>query len=213
MNSELLKLEGYAEALKREQTARDVGILNVNSHFRGFEVRQITLRDWLILDAIDSPILRGEIPQPEEVARFLWVLSPRFVAGRGLFARWSRFRFVRKVAKLPYGEASVFCVNHVKDSFMEPPMQTASKNQEWIAPQVSFAASLIHTISHFYGWTRSDVLAMPVKELFQYMKLIRIHNEASSGQNPIYANPSDEVRLKAIIKIRKERQAEKAKNQ
>jgi hypothetical protein len=198
MHPSLASIPGYADALKRERDVRDVGILNVNTRICGVEVRQMTLRDWLVLDAIDCELLGGNYMDMVEVVRFMWFMSPKFNPK----SKWKRWRFTRRLGRMNAKDLSIACEKYVRDVFIDTPMTIVSKGDQWTAPLVSFAASIIHTLADFYGWSKNEIMGMTVKEIFQYMKLINIRRQAEIGEKPILANPSDEVKMKAIAEHR-----------
>lgn len=74
-----LELPGYAAAVAREQFLRDAAFLELNEDIAGFAVRPLTLRVFLALRSIRSPLLTpGRTPTPFDLAAFLWLLAPEY---------------------------------------------------------------------------------------------------------------------------------------
>lgn len=194
---------GYAEAVKHENDVRDAAVLNLNALICGVEIRQMTLRHWLILDGIESPFLNGALPDPDkkDIEKFLWVLSPHFTP------RWSfaKAQLVRRARKLPYGEAVVSIRSFVEDTFQDSP--PSEGDDKWRAPEASFGANVICSLALRFHWSRDAILDLPLKESFQHLKLIRMRGEAERGEKPIGWNRSDEILNQHRRKVRAERAA------
>jgi hypothetical protein len=197
-------IPGYVDLVKHENDVRNGAMLNLNIRICGIEIQQMTLRHWLILDGIDSPLLGSGDPNPVDVAKFLWVLSPRFHP----HAPFRRHRFLRGCRNVPYGEAVMAIRQFVDDTFQDSP--PSSGDDKWTAPQVSFGASVIFSVAIKLHWSREAILDLPLKESFQHMKLLRMRNEAECGEKPIGWNPSDSLAVQHRRKVRAERDAEKA---
>src|SRR5689334_706017 len=77
------EIPGYREAVKREMDIRDAAFLNITADICGIPIRQMTPRDYLILDGLGSPILDGRIATAsrEDIVKFLWFLSPEYRHG------------------------------------------------------------------------------------------------------------------------------------
>lgn len=193
---------GYVDAVIRENQIRDAAMLNLNTRICGVEIQQMTLRHWIILDGVDSPLLGNGLPSPLEVKDFLWVMSPKFRPR----AYFRRFLFRLSVGRKPYGELVVKLRKFVEDTFQDSPPSSVSN---WEAPQVSFAANVIYSIANKFHWTRDVIMNLPLKETFQHMKMIRMANEAACGENPAGFNPSDALLARERRKVREQRQLKK----
>ena len=100
-----LEIPGYREALFAEQQARDLAfLLDVPRTLCGVPVRQITLRDLLLLAQADCRFITGGSTDAEDVRLFLWILNPGFVPGdrdlrASLLNPSPRFRPVRRARR------------------------------------------------------------------------------------------------------------------
>lgn len=180
---------GYLEAVKRENDIRDAAMLNVNSRICGMEVRQITLRHWIILDAIDTPFQRNETPSKISIIEFLWVLNPKYSQGSYWRAAW----FSRKLLKLDVNYAANECQKFWDETFQDKP-PTFSTTKGFQSPQVSFSASVIFRVCKAVNADKEQVLNMPLKEAFQYLKLARMQAALETGEPHCEGNPSDAIR-------------------
>src|SRR5215469_9576092 len=97
-----------AEALQRERIGRDVAFLHTDrftvcERIGDFEAVPLTLFHCNILRLAGSPFLPPFAPidaiQPQELAQFLWVISPEFKPGCGREATAARERFLKRCRK------------------------------------------------------------------------------------------------------------------
>lgn len=208
IHGELVTIPGYVDAVERENKIRNAAMLNLNTRICGIEIRQMTLRHWLILDGIDSPIINGRLPDPDskDIEKFLWVLSPKFTPSKYSFAK---ARLTRHVSKLKYGETVLACRQFIEDTFQDQPPSIGGQDKEWKPPQFSFASSIVRTVCTELHWSRNEILDAPLKELFQYMKISRLIAKAERGETPTAMNPSDRIKWQYIRKVRAEREEAK----
>jgi hypothetical protein len=79
---DLLAIPGYLAAIIRERVVRDAAFLNLTESIGPFEAVPMTLRHWMLLRNMGSPLVRqGEgarVPDPDELRDFLWVVNPQF---------------------------------------------------------------------------------------------------------------------------------------
>lgn len=192
-------IPGYAAAVERENKIRDAAILNLNTRICGVEIEQMTLRHWIILDGVGSPLLGNATPLPEQVMQFLWIMSPAFKPK----SEWRKFWFARRNRKIPYGEAVNQIRQFVDDAFQD---FRSGGDSSWEAPSAGFGAHVIYAIAVKFHWARAAILNLPLKESFQYLKLFRIAS-ASSNAEIVAAkfNPSDFTRLRAVREERERR--------
>ena len=55
---------------------------------------------------------------------------------------------------------------------------------------------LVHIIAKEYGWSEKDILSIPYRRLFQYMRIIN----ANSGGKVHFSNHSDEIKVEMMKK-------------
>jgi hypothetical protein len=169
-------------AIKRENDIRDASFLDLTTNIGGVAIRQMTPRDLLILDGVGNPLVTGGLPSPDQLAEFLWLLSPRFKAN-SLLAQWI---FILGIRKMDFLSSVKACQKYVEDTFQDSPASGGPPS----TPYAGWCAHLVHNIATHYGWSRREIINLSLKELFQYLKRIRRHNDP---QCPMH-NPSDKVK-------------------
>lgn len=206
----------YAAAVKKENDVRDAAFLDLPADICGVKIRQMTAWHWVVLAGIDSPFLRSGVfmPEPEQVLMFLWVMSPMFerlskaVLQNTAVGRWRQRRFIRRYKHLDYKRCVDGICAFVKDTFQDCP-EGGEENDKRKAPNISFAAGVVHAIACEYGWNERDIVQMPLKRVFQYLNMIDALNRARNGEEPSWVNPSDSVKYKIIREERARRQQAK----
>lgn len=181
------QIPGLREAIAQEQLVRDASFLELREQVCGFDVDPLTLRHVLTLESIASPLLCGGQSYPHDFAAFLMLVKPC----KG-FERWN---LLRKFGRIKYQEAFDSISNFICEATQD------AIGGSIIGEQISyysFGASIVDCLSREYGWSESSILDMPVKRIFQYMKII-----ARRGGETILFNPSDKVRGQWLAKINK----------
>ena len=174
-------IPGYREAIKREGDVRDASFLDLTTSICGVEIRQMTPRDLLILDGVGNPLVVGGLPTPAHVAQFLWLLSPKFKPN----SKGRQWIFTAGIRRINYIAAVRDCRKYVADTFMDSP---GSSGESY--PYASWCAHMVANIALHFGWTHEVVLSTPLKQLFQYLKCIRRHNDPKAPMH----NPSDKCK-------------------
>jgi len=210
---------GYAEAVAREQMVRDASFLPVNEKIGEFEVLPMTLRHYLILRMMRSPLLTGGMPGPVELTQFLWVLSPRYTPRNGL-GRWMFFRRCRKFipasfpgdsprAKAKRQKAVLRAAQIINESvaYINDALQDRQPSSGGGGPCKSYFSDAAGTCALFareFGWDDEATLQKPMKRLLQYMKEMSV----SRGSKIPLCNPSDDkINEFLIAKNQKEKAA------
>jgi hypothetical protein len=201
-------IPGYRDAIRRESFIRDASFLPVNEKLAGFEVRPMTLSDYLSLRLIGSPFLVGGDPTPADIRGFLWRLSPQY-STNSRRARWRHMRKCRAfippaepLLRFPWslkrwakktvqalelqGNVLIAIRAYVEDTFQDWP---SSKGQGENVSYYSDAASIVASLAREYGWTESAILALPMRRLLQYLKEIR-----HQGGAKVLFNRSDAIK-------------------
>lgn len=204
-----VEIPGYSDALKREASVRDSAWIESNEIVAGVEVIPLNLRTVLLLERARNGFL---VPcrfdnGAEVVAHALQVLyfaRPQFrpptLADAGIisqvFESVRRQRFMESVIRrVDYDDL----VKEVREWLDEAFMDCPSGSAENVNP-ASHAASPAYVLdllsSGGYHFTESEVMEMPLKKLWQLMRLAarRVHGTA-------LANPSDDLAVKHLAKI------------
>ena len=169
----------YRAAVEREQALRDVSFLDLPADICGIEIRQMTARDYLILDGLGSPFVCGGPSTDFDVVQFLWQLQSRRPLSQVCFA-WRCGRLDGPV------------IGKIRD-YVDVTFQDAPGGSD--GPRyVGWLASVVDTVASEYGWPEDVIINMPLRRLFQYCKRIRMRLDP----NAIMFNPSDEFRTKHL---------------
>ena len=182
-------IPGLREAIKRENDIRDASFLDLNTNICGVKIRQMTPRDLLILDGIGNPLMSGQLPSAAQLAEFLWLLSPQFKN----HAPIRRFLFGRSIRKISYVAAVKACGKYIEETFQDSPASSGVSSM----PYAGWCAYVVNRVAINYGWSRNEIINLPLKELFQYLKCLTRHHDP---QAPMH-NPSDKVKGDYLRKL------------
>lgn len=181
---------GYAEAVEAERTNRDLAFIGLPVPLCGVVVRQLTLRHLLLLEHCGNAFICGGIPEPSDVALFLWFLSPDYCLDPK-----KRDEFVRGVARLKMVESVLAIRAFLDGAFMDAP-----QNLDGGKAYFSTAAGLVSMLAREFGWDDEAILEKPVARLFQYQKAI-LHRYRPDL--PLF-NPSDALISRWLAKRNEE---------
>lgn len=173
------EIPGLSEAVSRENATRDAAFLDIETDICGIKIRQMTSRDLLILDGLDNGLVQGRTPTGNDIAHFLWRLSPSHRENAPI-RRWF---FVRRVRRLVYSKAVEACERYLNTTFQDSPGGGVSR------PFASWVSHIVDLIASTYGWGEETILNEPLRRIFQYERCIRRHNNPEA----ILHNASDRL--------------------
>ncbi len=156
----------YRQALDREELIRSAAFLGVTELICGVEVMPLTLEHLCRLQCVGSPFVSGGTPLPEDVAVFLWAVSPEYSQK----ARFKRYLFCRKVRGIKWAEGVEAINAYLNESFEDAP---AEKSLGFSAPYWSSYASIVALLAGEFGWTERDIIRMPLKRIWQYVRIAK----------------------------------------
>lgn len=175
-------IPGYREAVEHENSIRDAAFLGVNELIAGIEVVPLTAERFLILDGIKSPFVCNGVPTAVDVALFLWVCSPEF----SISDKKARGQFMRRARSVNYTEACYGGTKYIEDTFTDAPGGGATGKQSY----ASWMASIVDILASEYHWAEKDILTIPLKRLFQYLRMITLRHNPKA----ILFNKSERIR-------------------
>ena len=180
--------QAYIDAVEREQNIRDAAFLGLPERVGSFDLRPMTVKDYLTLVGIGSPFVSGGLPNQESIGVFLWYQSTDYDA-RDTAAR---AKFYRRVIKEP-----LTVINQIYD-FCEAAMQDKPATSKGaVGPSYySWVATVINTLAHEYSWTDEYILGRPLKVVWQYYKCIK---HSHGGDKAILHNPSDRQKFDLMM--------------
>ena len=173
------QIPGLGEALSRERISRGASFLPIQETVCGVDVGPLTLGNIIALESIESPFVAGGAVFARDVATFLIIVS----GARG----WRRRRLLRRVGKMGYPAAVDSITGFVAEAMQDSPAIRSEIGDG--AQHYSCGAAIVDLLAKEYGWREADILAMPLKRIFQYFKII-----ARRGGEKVMFNPSDKVR-------------------
>jgi len=167
------------EAIAREQFVRDAAFLELPDRICSVEVPPLTLDHILKLSATNNPFLVGGQAGPLSAAAFFILLcDPK--------SRWARWRLLQRISRLSFNYAHRQISEFVAEAFQDSPGGGKPTGPNYY----SFAAGIISAVAHHHGWSEREILHIPVKRLFQYLKAMQRTNNPEAS----LFNPSDKVR-------------------
>jgi len=182
------------EAARLEtQARRDGAFVDIPFLASGIPIRQMCLPDFLALIAIGNAHVTGLQPPAEATAsdctqfwalhnaQLAWLLSPDFSPDAS-----PRDAFLKNLGRRDHVEFSMHIAEYLRDTFADAPTPSRAVGG---APQadpfrVSFAARWYHRIATAYGWSRTEIRATPLRELFQLLRTIDAYDALKAGQFP-----------------------------
>ena len=169
----LTEIPGLKEAVEKERLIRDLPLLGDLELICGVDVQPMTLRHFVTLDVLGSPIINDEPYDIDDLLLFLWVISPAYKPG----ARWRRMlwelRCRLKLRKRLWLDICSAVNAYVSDTWLDAPGHEETTSGG--VPPCSVAGYMVHYFAwHYKGWTPDVVLNTPIKVLNQCQKLIRL---------------------------------------
>ena len=161
---------------------RERAFLPIQDEIEGVPVRHMTARQLNALQAIRSPFIYGGMPTAEEVAAFLWFISPLYnAAGNG------RDEFTMVVGQLDYIRTLITIRKYLDRTFLDLPGAPASGKSF----PISSTAGLVDDLAEAYGWSEETILDMPLVRVLQYVKRQR---SKKNPEAPVFDKLVDRLR-------------------
>lgn len=192
-------------ATAAERDRRDAALIDVPFLVCGIPLRAMTLPDYLALIAAgNAHVSDVQVPREDgkirpfwaaHNAQLIWLLSPEFVANN----EKARDRFVIKtVARLDFVELCEGISEYLREMFADAPRGRPREDGEPVphdAYGVSFGVHWIARIVKRFPWSRAEVRALPLPELFQYLRFITAEEMIENGKTPMGAGGTSADRL------------------
>lgn len=181
-------IPGYRDAVEREQSLRENAFIDIEEQICGVDITPLNLRQWSILAAIGNPFIKGGDFGAADAAMFLWAISPEYSPQKK-----KRDDFIKRIAKIDYAETIKAIAKYLDNAFFDAP-RSGKGDSGSIA---TFTACVIHRLASTYGWSENQILAIPLKRVWQYLRLIKRDDSPGS----CFGNPSDEIRAEWLRKV------------
>jgi hypothetical protein len=177
-----VEIPGYADALKREDRLRRQAWVHTNSEIAGVKVRPLTWRDVETLAEIRNGFFcPWKFDTNQEFlghcAQLVWYLSnckkPSEDEGRiGIvIANAQRTRLIRHLGKFPHQTVDDV-TRFLSDTFADSPVGSSSNSGGAIAGGPAYIADTL--AAGGYRFTMAEVLDMPLVQLFQILRVVRV---------------------------------------
>lgn len=177
---DLAQIPGYAEAQRKEQEERDLAFCDWLVPLCGLEVRQFSLLHLIILGNCDNAFVSNADPKPEDVAFFLWVVSPQYRPN----SQGERDAFCKDIgAKVKFVPACAEIAAYLDRAFQDMPAGSSPPGKSY----TSFVAPICDLFAREYGWDDQAVIRKPVARLFQLLRRI----EKRTNPKAVMFNRSD----------------------
>lgn len=189
------EVPGYADAIDRETRGRDIAFLGLTEFICGIEVLPFSPYHFLRLSLVGCPFVCGGIPEPEDVSRFLWVVSPKFKDNALMLTRWRRNQFVAMKCRPLVSSDQIDNTIQAIGKYLEFALSDCDGDSSGSKrSSFSCAAGLVDRLASEYGWSEQTILRMPFNKLFQLLRSLQLRHDPEC---PLI-NPSDKIRLRWI---------------
>lgn len=185
-----------AAAARETQERRDAAMVDTPVAICGLPIRRMTVDDYVALVVTGNAYVAHVCEPTEELARrafwvehaayLVWFLSPEYTREKE-----KRDKFFATLAALNPAEMSSDLHAYLDEIFADAPRGPVHESDEPPPPPspdpvgVSFAAHWVARIAQRFPWSRAEIRALPLPELFQYLRIIAAEKRAAEGEQPI----------------------------
>jgi hypothetical protein len=146
--------------------------LDVPERIGDIEVQPMNLKHLLILDGIDSPMIKGGNVEDYDLLMFVWILSKEFC-----YNAKRRDKFFERARKVSNYQLKQFAQEILDKAFAESDtMKNSDKSQTF------FIAYFVDCFAREYGWSVDEIMKTPLSRAFQLITTINERNCALSGK-------------------------------
>jgi len=176
------EIPGYREAVNREASNRELAFLPFPLPICGIQIRHLNARHHTLLVGCGNRFVVGGLARREDVAMFLWFLSPEYAPGTAARDAWLK----RALHKLDFNQATDEIREYLEAVLQDwPASGGGGGGKSYFAP----IASLVDLLASQYGWSDEAILEMPLRRVFQYCRAI----EARLNPKAVQFNRSDKL--------------------
>lgn len=159
----------------------------------------MTLRQFFILDGIESPFFKDGQVTPADIALFIWILSPEYSPGSK-----ARDKFLEKITRLDIATAVKDIKIYLSKTFSDSETNEGSEKKQY----ANFIAYLVDIFGKEYGWTPETILELPLRQLYQMTTAISERYARLNGNNYTKLRAIDMMEAQALLdQARKQKQA------
>lgn len=195
VNPEAQKIEAEYDAkihaAQRATAERlDAAWVDVPFEVCGLPIRRMTLADYATLTVVGNAHVTYVTPPEEEKARrafwavhnaqLLWYLSPEFSPERR-----ARESYLASVGAIDFRRLDADVGEFIFEMFADAPRASGSieAGEVHVDPVgVSFMTHWVGRLARRFPWSRAEILALSLPEVWQYLRLIRAEKLREDGE-------------------------------
>ena len=177
------------EAIAENESNQAEAWLNFNEKIAGIEVTQMTIRQFFMLEGIESPYLHQGSPTPADLAIFLWILSPKYKPDPK-----ARDKFCEEIYTLPIDQATRDIEKYLIRTFQDAEAEGKSEKR-----YANYLTYLIDLFGREYGWRPEEILAMPMRQLYQLNTAIGERYARAAGEKYTKLRAIDMMEAQALL--------------
>ena len=182
--------EEVLSLLREAETAQQEAWLDLDYNLCGVEVRQMTLRDFFILDGLGSPFLRSEPFTIADIGVFFWVLSKEFKP-----CQKARDKFCEVIKDVKIAKAEEEINRYLDLTFTDADTATSADTKRY-STYISYQIDLY---AKEYGWTIPDIMDLPMRQIFQLNTAIGERYAKAKGERYTKLRQIDMIEAKALL--------------
>ena len=187
------------QAIAESESNQAEAWLNFNTTIAGIEVTQMTIKQFFMLDGIESPYLNQGSPTPPALALFLWILSPKYNP-----TKEAREKFCEEIFTLQIEQATKDIQKYLIATFQDA--EADGKDDKRYANYLTY---LIDLFGREYGWRPAEVMQMPMRQLYQLNTAIGERYARAAGEKYTKLRAIDMMEAEALLaEARKAKKAE-----
>jgi hypothetical protein len=187
------------KALEQSKVYESEAWLNHDTDICGIAIRQMTLYDYYVLDGIQSPFITKADYTIGDIAVFLWVLSTKHSTEPG-----AKERFAEEIHEIKILDAEKGILEYIDKTFNDADTLSSGKETKMHAP---FLAYQVDLYAKEYGWSIEQILAIPLRQLFQLNTVIGARYAKQNGENFTKMTRVQAMEAKAILEeVKKQKQ-------
>lgn len=145
----------------------------MNESIGGIEVQNMSIRHFLILDGIDCPLLKEQDASAEDIAMFLWILSPNFSNDEK-----ERNVFLKKVQKIVVQDTILDIREYLKKTFQDADIEEGKEKMF-----SNYTSYLIDLFAREYHWSIQEIMNLPLRVAYQLISSIQERYFKQNGES------------------------------
>lgn len=194
MNALFKQIPGYEDAVEKENKLREFSFLDYPELICDIRVNPLTPRLFSLLHLKKSPIICGDKDiAVEDILLFLWVISVDFESNNEV----KRKKFVEQCFTHKPQDLYLAIADYIEEAFQD---STNTRGIPDEVPYYHWLSSLIVILASEFHWSEKDILDMPFKRIWQYLRCISKKYDSRA----ILFNKSDRLKSDWLMSLQEE---------